>query len=175
MLAVRRGLGRQAPESAFDALYGEVWPRAVSCARRIVNDTGLAEDLAQEAFTRAYQRWSSVSRHPCPTAWILRVTLNLAISETRRKRLPAAAESHTRHEDRVVSGVVIRDGLARLPDKQRQAIVLRYIGGCEEAEIAGAMGISTGTVRTHLSRGRAQLAVLIGSQADELLSSDAAP
>lgn len=175
MLAVRRRLGTRAPESDFDALYRELWPRAVSSARRIVNDSAVAEELAQEAFTRAFERWSSVARHPSPTAWVLRVTLNLAISETRRKRLPPPAESHANHDDRVVLGVIVRDGLAKLSDKQRQAIVLRYIGGCEETEIAGAMGISTGTVKTHLTRGRQHLAALIGGNADELLAPDPSP
>lgn len=175
MLAVRRRLGTKAPESEFDALYRQVWPRAVSSARRIVNDTAVAEELAQEAFTRAFERWRSVSRHPCPTAWILRVTLNLAISESRRGRPPPTAESTTGYDDHVVLGVVVRDGLARLSAKQRQALVLRYIGGCEETEIAEAMGISTGTVKTHLSRGREQLAGLIGPRADELLASDVGP
>lgn len=173
MSAVRHRLGRRASESDFDTLYSELWPRAVSSARRIVHDGAVAEELAQEAFIRAFERWPSVSRHPSPTAWILRVTLNLAISETRRKSHPPAAETHTAHDGEVVSAIVVRDGLNKLSEKQREAIVLRYICGCEEAEIAGAMGISTGSVKTHLSRGRQRLSELIGRDPEDLLATGA--
>jgi RNA polymerase sigma-70 factor (ECF subfamily) len=167
---VRLRRAGQAGEDDFDALYRQVWPKAVTSAQRIVRDRSVAEEIAQEAFTRAFERWPSVSCHPSPTAWILRVALNLAISDTRRQRLPPKPEELTSHDEHTVVGLVVRDALAKLSAKQRQAIVLRYIGGCEETEIAAAMKISSGSVKTHLSRGRDRLKLLIGGDPDELLA-----
>lgn len=166
---MRLGRAGQAAESDFDILYRDVWPKAVTSAHRIVANRSVAEELAQEAFTRAFERWPAVSGHPCPAAWILRATLNLAISDRRRRRIPSQPEALTSHDEHTTIGLVVREALTKLSRKQQQAIVLRYIGGCEEAEIAAAMGITPGSVKTHLSRGRARLAQLIGGDPDELL------
>ncbi len=165
--------GGNATDEAFDALYCDVWSKAVASAQRIVGDHAVAEELAQEAFTRAFDRWESVFRHPSPTAWVLRVTLNLAISDVRKRHVPPRPEEVGSHEDQTLVGLVVRDALTKLSAKQRQAVVLRYVAGCEETEIAAAMGISTGSVKTHLSRGRARLAALIGGDPDELLATTA--
>ncbi len=167
----------------FDDLFRAVWPRAVSTARRIVGPGDDPEGLASEALTRAYDRWPSVRRHAAPDAWVLRVTINLALDRVR-------------HEARTVHAGPIGDGgggtsfgraaagrgsfgggsagggafdeasvvrlamcaaLAELPEKQRQAIALRYLGGCVEADIAASMKVSPGTVKTHLRRGLEKL------------------
>lgn len=166
---MRVGRTGRAAESDFDALYHEVWPKALTSAQRIVADRSVAEEIAQEAFTRAFERWSTVSRHPCPAAWVLRVALNLAISDRRRRRTTPPPEGRSSHDEHTTQGLVIRQALTKLSKKQQQAVVLRYIGGCEEAEIAAAMGINPGSVKTHLSRGRSRLAELIGGDPDELL------
>jgi RNA polymerase sigma factor (sigma-70 family) len=60
--------------------------------------------------------------------------------------------------------VLVRDGLTVLSDKQREAVVLRYLAGCEEREIAAAMGVSGGSVKTHLARGMARLRAAMGAE-----------
>lgn len=166
-----RGRRAGGADEAFDELYRAVWPRAFASAQRIVGDHAVAEEIAQESFTRAFDRWASVSRHPSPTAWVLRVALNLAIDDKRSRRVPPQAEEQATHDETTLVGLVVREALTKLSAKQRQAMVLRYVGGCEETEIAAAMGISPGSVKTHLSRGRDRLAVLIGADPDELLAS----
>src|SRR5690606_31835183 len=69
----------------FDDLFRGVWWRAVTTARRIVGPGGDPEALAAEALTRAYDRWPTVGRHPAPDAWVLRVTINLALDRVRRQ------------------------------------------------------------------------------------------
>src|SRR5687768_7186478 len=66
-------------EVVFDDLFRAVWPRAVLAARRVVGPGDDCEALAAEALTRAYDRWPTVKRHPAPEAWVLRVTINLAL------------------------------------------------------------------------------------------------
>jgi RNA polymerase sigma-70 factor (sigma-E family) len=160
---------RPPPDEGFDALYRECWPRAVSSALRFTRDAGRAEELAQEAFTRAFDRWRQVSRHPAPAAWVLRVVINLAIDDARKQQrrptadLPAdLADAQTEgHDVSTVTSLAVTEALAALPAKQRQAVTLRYIGGFEEPEIAAAIGVRRGTVKTHLKRGVARLRELL--------------
>jgi RNA polymerase sigma factor (sigma-70 family) len=162
--------GRRRSDAAFDVLYRECWPRAVAAAVRMTQDRGRAEELAQEAFTRAYDRWRQVRKHPAPDAWILRTVNNLAIDDARRRvRRPTAPLraddsrlTSPGHERSTVIGVAVRDALAALPPKQRDAVMLRYISGLEEPEIAAAIEVRPGTVKTHLKRGTARLRELLG-------------
>jgi RNA polymerase sigma-70 factor (ECF subfamily) len=160
----------QQSDDAFDLLYRECWPRAVATATRLTQDRGRAEELAQEAFIRAYDRWRQVRKHPAPDAWILRTLNNLAIDDARRRaRRPTAPlraeDTHATtqgHERSAVIGIAVRDALASLPPKQRDAVMLRYISGLEESEIAAAIDVQPGTVKTHLKRGTARLRELLG-------------
>ncbi len=139
-------------------------PAALSTARRFAADTGRAEELAEEAFTRAYDRWGTLVSHPAPAAWVLRVVINLGIDDARRSQRMNYTDASVEipdesapTEDSSLTGIWVSDALAALPTKQRQAITLRYLVGCEEADIAAAIGVRPGTVKTHLKRGMARL------------------
>jgi RNA polymerase sigma-70 factor (ECF subfamily) len=155
-------VGRRGRDDAFVALYRAEWSRVRAAAERVVGNRAVAEELAQEAFTRAYDRWPKVSRHPAPAAWVLRVATNLALDAVRRKRVEVEVRSVASHEDAAIASVLVRDGLAVLSGKQREAIVLRYLAGCEEPEIAAAMGVSGGSVKTHLKRAMERLRASLG-------------
>jgi len=169
---VPRGSARP-DESAFDQLYRTTWAQAVRSAHRIVGDAAVAEEIAQEAFVRAFDRWRTVRAHPTPEAWVLRVCINLALDAVRRKVAELVPPEPVRIEELVVNTVVLREALARLSRKQRSAIVLRYFAGYDEAEIATALGTSQGTVKTHLARGTKRLRDLIGG--DEGVADPALP
>jgi len=166
---------RRATEADFDALYRAEWSRAVTTAVRFTRNRFRAEELAQEAFTRAFDRWRTVGAHPAPAAWVLRVVINLAIDDARRDARVRITEleprleldDHSRHEDSTLTSLAVSDALAALPAKQREAVTLRYLGGFEEAEIASALGVRPGTVKTHLKRGMARLREQLGP-VDEL-------
>jgi RNA polymerase sigma-70 factor (ECF subfamily) len=175
--------GRRATASAdFDELFRAVWPRAVVTARRIVGPGGDPEALAAEALTRAYDRWPTVGRHPAPDAWVLRVTINLALDGVRRQPLPADAVIDLR-DDAPVRGLVVESSddatavrlalgaaLRELPEKQRHAVALRYLAGCQEDQIAASLGVNPGTVKTHLKRGLDKLRVQLGADAEANLA-----
>lgn len=159
-----------AEEVEFDDLFRSVWPRAVAAARRIVGPGDDSEALAAEALTRAYDRWSTVRRHPAPEAWVLRVTINLALDRVRRQPRQADGALIDLREGTSPRGLVVESfdeatalrlalcaALRELPDRQRHAIALRYIGGCVEEDIAASMKISPGSVKTHLKRGLEKL------------------
>ena len=167
---MRRLAGSGVDEVSFDDLFRSVWPRAVIAARRIVGPGDDAEALAAEALTRAYDRWGTVRRHPAPEAWVLRVTINLALDRVRRE--PRAADGGAidlrswaslggsavePFDEATAVRLALCASLRQLPDRQRHAIALRYLGGCVEEDIALSMKISPGSVKTHLKRGLERL------------------
>ncbi len=123
-------------------------------------DPALAEDLVAEAFTRAWMRWTDVSRHPSPRAWIVRTALNAHVSWWRRRR---------REVPLAIGGLIVAppaaaaidpgllQALQRLPRRQREVIALRVFLDLNVRETAKTLAISEGTVTAHLSRAIATL------------------
>ena len=136
----------------FVAAFDELYDCAYQHAYRLLGDRHEAEDLAQEACTRACLRWHHLDN---PRAWVIRVTTNLAFDRFRRLRSAAkhlrlapapAAAPDDRHVD-------IHRALAKLPKRQREVVVLRYLADLSEAQTAAALGCAPGTVKSHASRG----------------------
>jgi RNA polymerase sigma-70 factor (ECF subfamily) len=145
----------------FDEFYAAHFHSVAVQLYAYAGDIGEAQDLAQEAFCRAWQRWSKVSRYEDPVGWVRRVAWNLATSRWRRARTALHftrkhREEHTPaiSEDRVA----LVNALRTLPERQRQALVLHYLADLSVAEIAENTGAAEGTVKSWLHRGRAALA-----------------
>ena len=120
-----------------------------------------AQEVTQEAFTRAWTRWGRIARYDDPSAWVRRVAWNLATSRIRRVR--TALRHRQSHRPEPVAGpgperVAIETALAALPPNQRRAVVLHYLVGLPVAEIADLCRAREGAVRTWLYRGRLTLA-----------------
>jgi RNA polymerase sigma-70 factor (ECF subfamily) len=120
-----------------------------------------AQEVVQEAFSRAYARWRRIGAYDDPAAWVRRVAWNLATSRWRRLRTAVRAarlhrEEHTRGPE--PDRVALVAALATLPDRQRRIVVLHYYGDLPVAEIAAELGIPAGTVKSDLHRARAALA-----------------
>jgi RNA polymerase sigma-70 factor (sigma-E family) len=150
-----------APEG-FEDRFDELAALAYRIGYRLLGDREEARDVAQEAMARAYARWRRVSRYPDP--WVSRVATNLSLGILRRRREPAQAPDPATHDhtDAMVDRELLADALERLPRRQREVVVLRYIADRSEADVARALGCSVGTVKSHAHRGlgalRAQLA-----------------
>jgi len=129
-----------------------------------------AQDVVQEAFCRAYARWSRVSTYDDPAAWVRRVAWNVATSGFRqRTRFLSFAR---RHRDIDVpepspDHVALTTALAAIPARQRRVIVLHYLADLSIADIAAMDGVSEGTVKSWLYRGRAALAGLLADARKE--------
>jgi RNA polymerase sigma-70 factor (sigma-E family) len=149
-------------EAAFDSLF----PRAFRLARRMLGDDAAAEDVAAEALARAYARWPRVAGLPYRDAWVLRVAANLAVDEIRRRHPRGTVPQPPDPDDLMTLRLALSAALRTLPRRQRQALALRYLAGLSDIEVAGALGISTGSVKTHLHRGRAALRSTFGPNAD---------
>lgn len=139
-----------------------------------------AEDAVQEALVRAWERSANGEAIDSLGAWVATVALNVSRSGVRRKmaerrarqRLgaPAATTPDRSHGDMVD----IERGIAALPRRQREVVVLRYLLDLNTAETASTLRINEGTVKSELSRARASLANALGT-VDMEVSYDARP
>jgi RNA polymerase sigma-70 factor (ECF subfamily) len=146
----------------FDAFYRDTRQRVLGCVYLLTGDMGEAQDSVQEAYMRAWLRWSSVGRYDEPEAWVRLVAGRIATSRWRRARTRMRA--YVRHGvDERVSGpdadaVDLVEALRRLPEDQREALVLHYLVGLPVADIARQTGRPEGTIKSRLARGRQALA-----------------
>jgi RNA polymerase sigma-70 factor (sigma-E family) len=150
----------RAAAARFEDEYSLLFAAAYRIAYRLLGDRGDAEDVAQEACARAYSRWSSVRDYARP--WCIRVAGNLALDRLR------AAERARRHGDdtprpaldesaTTATRLDLHRALDALPSRQRQVVILRYLGDLSERQTADVLGVSVGSVKTHGSRGLARL------------------
>jgi RNA polymerase sigma-70 factor (ECF subfamily) len=159
---------RGGDEGAYDYLVSKYLRRVVSVAWNIVRNPHDAEDLAQEAFVRAYRNLSRFRDGEPFGPWIYRIVTNLALdvvkhrSRFRHEELTEQEPAARRDQADLPAqtnelALRIDAALESLPEMQRIVARLSLVEGFEHAEIAGMMGLSEGTVRSHLSLARRKL------------------
>ncbi len=157
---------RPADERDFTAFYDATWRRTVAVAYAMTGDLSTAEDLAQEAYSRAWPRWSTLRSYDDPGAWVRQVTSRLAVSRWRRTKTAMGFLVRSRLPDPSPppgeTSIVLVEALRTLPEAQRRALVLHHLGDLSVAEVARIEGCPEGTIKARLSRGRATLAALLG-------------
>ena len=129
-----------------------------------------AEDVVAEAFWQLYSRWSRLRSADAALAYLRGVIVNLVRMRTRhlvisRRHVEWLPDAGSAEEEALLRDDqrAVVEALRRLSGRQREALVLRYWGNLSESEIAEAMGISAGAVKSHVSRGMATLAKELGS------------
>jgi RNA polymerase sigma-70 factor (ECF subfamily) len=155
-------------ERGFDDFYRGTSVRLMRYAYAVAGDLAEAQDLVQEAYTRAWQRWRTLAGHPNPEGWLRVVVARQATERMRRLGRWRAVLRRTGPPDPVRAPsedtMLLVGALRRLPIVQRQAMALHYLLDVPVAEIAEETGVSVNTVKSWLMRGRAGLAaVLSGS------------
>lgn len=165
---------------ALDTLLRRHYDRVHAVCRRIAGTSRDADDAAQEALisiVRGLPRFDGRSQF---STWAYRIATNAALDELRRrKRRPGLhvvgddaepPEPIDPRAERVVTGAVDRmaidDALDELPEEFRTAVVLRDVADLDYAEIAEALGIPVGTVKSRIARGRTQLVARLGNHGD---------
>jgi RNA polymerase sigma-70 factor (ECF subfamily) len=149
----------------FDEFYRGTSARMVRYAYALTGDLGDAQDVVQEAYTRAWRHWRAVAAHPAPEAWIRLTVSRLTSDRWRRIGRLRSMLSRSGPPDDVPppseNTVVLTAALRRLPAHLRQAVTLHYLFDLPVADIATETGAPVGTVTSWLTRGRSQLAELL--------------
>jgi RNA polymerase sigma factor (sigma-70 family) len=162
---------REAPAAslAFEVLYQQEYAAVVALAYALCGRSGPAEDLAQEAFLVAHQRWARVGGYERPGAFVRRVVVNMAISYGRRRASEARALSRLAGGRPDVTVLEPADAdfwhaVRRLGGRQAQVLALYYLEDRPADDIGEILGCSSATVRVHLHRGRQALQAMFGER-----------
>lgn len=159
-------------DQAVTSLYGDHYRALVRLAALLVRDVGTAEEVVQDAFVAMHGAWRRLRDPDKALSYLRQSVVNRARSVLRHravvekyapKGLPDAQSAEHGAIVELERTAVIQ-ALGGLPQRQREALVLRYYADLSEAEIAAAMGISRGAVKSHTARGMAALRKLLEQQ-----------
>jgi RNA polymerase sigma-70 factor, ECF subfamily len=164
----QRAVPQRAEVVGFEAFYVAHHRAVVGLGYTLTGSWSTAEELAQEAFLRTYQRWETVSGYERPDVWVRTVAANLARSRWRRlgtelralTRLAGSRESQPDAAPELLPAETeaFWRAVRSLPRRQAQVVVLHYLEDLPVADVAAAIGAAEGTVKSTLHRARRQLA-----------------
>lgn len=160
-------------DQALDQLYAAHWRSLVRLAVLLVHDVSLAEEIVQDSFVAVHGRWRGLRDPDRALAYLRQTVVNRGRSALRHR---GVVERHA-ERDRPVTALPgadqavmvadrrgrVLDALRSLPARQREVLALRYYCELSEVEIADALGISRGSVKSHASRGAAALRVSLSA------------
>lgn len=138
----------------YDTQFADLYRTSFRVAYRILGNRAESEDVAQDTMAKAYSRWWRVRNEP--KRWVSRVSANGAIDVWRkrsRSELTSAELMRAHDGEPVVERLALVEALARLSKRQREVVVLRYLAGYPEADVAAILECSVGSVKTHAHRG----------------------
>ncbi|MCW3816525.1 sigma-70 family RNA polymerase sigma factor [Micromonospora sp. DR5-3] len=152
-------------DELISELYAACYRRLVVQLYAVTGDLHEAQEAVQEAFTRALVAPRRFAGLDNPEAWLRRVAVNVVRSRHRRRRVldrllrrigppPEVADRSPEH-------LALLAALRDLPEGQRHALALHYLVDLPVDEVAAALGVTAGTVKSRLSRGRQALARLL--------------
>ena len=156
-------MARQAELDEFVGFVAGSQTRMVRLAELLTGDRGRAEDLAQDAYARAYAAWGRL-RSGDPAAYVRRCMVNANTDWWRRRRwreqscglVPEVAGGADLAGDVVARDVVLR-ALARLTARERAVVALRFYADLTESQVAAELGIAVGTVKSAAARALSKL------------------
>lgn len=168
--------------SAARVLTMRLTPKVLGHAYRMLGDRAEAEDTAQEALIRLWKQAPEWRQGEAKvTTWLYRVVANLCTDKLRKAR-GVALDAVPEPEDETASAAeqmqqksrmdALQDALNRLPERQKQAVVLRHIEGLSNPEIAEIMEVGVEAVESLTARGKRALANVLAGRKEELGYSD---
>ncbi|WP_207782599.1 SigE family RNA polymerase sigma factor [Phytoactinopolyspora limicola] len=158
-------------DAAITDLYAAHYAGLVRLATLLLRNESMAEEIVQDAFVSLHRRWHKL-RDPQKALGYLRTSVVHGTRSAQRRHKvaernrPDPQPDSPSAEQAVLAGAAgeaVVEALRALPRRQRETLVLRYYGGLSESEIATAMKISNGAVKSHASRGIAALRPLLES------------
>lgn len=136
----------------FEAFYRAQWEEVYRPLAVVLRDPDLAREATDEAMTRALRHWQTVAGAQNQAGWVYRVAHNWALDQLRKRR----RRVRRAHEPPVwqpeVPDPAVFEAVSRLPYDQRAVVVLRLVEDWSEREVADALGVASGTVKSRLSR-----------------------
>lgn len=154
LLEVKRRNGLKVDDREFEDFYSEWYQKVVGVAARITRSPAAGDDIASEAFARAYARWWRLRDVDYRHAWVLRVAINLAVRSLRKPPVAQVRDEGSAHLDEiVVARADLETAMLRLPRRQREVLALRYLADLSEDDVARMLNISRGSVKSHAHRG----------------------
>jgi len=157
-----------AEDEGFEDFYHGTRQRVVTFLYALSGDLVDAQDAAQEAYVRAWQRWSTISHYDDPEAWVRKVGYRICLNRWRKARNRILA--YQRHgvvsivEPPGEDTVTLVAALRALPVAERLAITLHHLLDLPVIDVAAQTGVPVNTVKTQLVRGRRTLADLLGRE-----------
>jgi RNA polymerase sigma-70 factor, ECF subfamily len=155
-------------DSLFRAHYGRL-VRALTLA---CSDQEVAADAVQEAFVKAHLHWRRIQHYDDPVGWIRRVAINRLRDDHRRQSRKGIALQRLAGQPQVPSveqhdfDSNLQTILAQLPKQQRIAVALFYVDELSVAEVAAALNVTEGAVKSYLHQGRARLRSVVAGRAE---------
>lgn len=158
--------------AGFDLDLRGMLPRLRTYALSLTRNSDRADDLVQQTALKALAGRESFRSGTNFAGWVFRIQRNEFISELRRARPTVDIDSPSlpalSHPPLQESGLIMREFMSafrQLSHNAREALLLAHVGGCSHRQIADRAGISEGTVKSRISRGRAALAALLDPSA----------
>jgi RNA polymerase sigma factor (sigma-70 family) len=158
----------------LESIYRDHYARFVRLGYSLVGKRDVAEELVQDSFIQANEKWRLISQYEDPVGWIRRVLVNRCTDVLRRDGterraiLRIASTSHLAvmptENQQTLPDDLLWDAVRSLPGLQAAVIALSYLEDLDIDEVASALSISPSTARTHLQRAKAQLAGLLLGQ-----------
>ena len=159
-------------QADFDVIFEAHYQRLVRALTIVAGDPETAADAVQEAFVKAHMRWRRIGHYDDPVGWVRRVAINhLRDDQRRRGRKQRALSKLARREETVAMPPELDEFdrlLAELPKQQRATTALFYVDGLTIAEIAVALDIAEGSVKSHLHDARKRLRPVLEREAGRL-------
>jgi RNA polymerase sigma-70 factor (sigma-E family) len=164
------GVRGQTPDEAVTVMYQAYYAALVRLAAVLVGDVATAEDVVQDSFVAMHRTWWRLRDTASALAYLRRSVINRSRSVLRRRavagrRFPTLAPELPSAEDSALAVMrrsSVLAALSTLSYRQREVIVLRYYADLSEAQIAAALGISKGSVKSHSARAKDSLRAMLG-------------
>ncbi|MDT7781995.1 MAG: hypothetical protein QOF58_414 [Pseudonocardiales bacterium] len=150
------------PDQGFAEFFRTCLPMVTRTLTALNGDTRVVDDIAQDALVIARRRWHDIHSYDKPEAWVLKVAIRLMRRWQQRHQLETPLVAVVDVVEQVHEVEAVHTALRSLSPRHREAVALHHLLGYPVSEIASVLLVSESTVRTHLTRGRAELRRILG-------------